>query len=265
MKQLRPKYKTWIRAKKTATFSVLTMISILGLFLLPFSIYALILLISAGVFGYISFILLYSSYLLSERGGNFQNKIHALLLSKLPDDGLILDIGCGNGNLAIKCAQGSEERTVKGVDYWGDNWEYSRKQCEINATLEGVSDRVSFEKGSASNLPYDDSSMDAVISCLTFHEVSDVSDKSICVQEALRVLKAEGCFAFFDLFNDAKYFPEQGAILEKIGQNRGIIEENDNVEDRLNLKFPLNQKKVLGSGKLLIGRKLGSTAKLTLA
>ena len=89
---------------------------------------------------------------------------------------------------------------ITGVDFWGQNWEYSKSVCEKNASLEGVSEHVSFQNGSASALPFEDGCFDVVISNLTFHEVRSVKDKKEAVREALRVLKPGGSFVFQDLF-----------------------------------------------------------------
>jgi ubiquinone/menaquinone biosynthesis C-methylase UbiE len=89
---------------------------------------------------------------------------------------------------------------VTGIDYWGPTWEYSQGVCETNARLEGVGDRVTFKKASASALPFEAGQFDAVVSNLTFHEVKDAKDKQEVIREALRVVKKGGKFSFQDLF-----------------------------------------------------------------
>ena len=75
--------------------------------------------------------------------------------------------------------------SLVGIDYWGDDWEYSKDICEKNAEYEGVSDRISFIKASASKLPFDDNEFDVVVSCLTFHEVKDENDKIKVFKEGI--------------------------------------------------------------------------------
>ena len=53
---------------------------------------------------------------------------------------------------------------------------------------------MTFQKASASKLPFADESFDVVVSNLTFHEVKDVKDKREVVREALRVVKKGGIF-----------------------------------------------------------------------
>jgi ubiquinone/menaquinone biosynthesis C-methylase UbiE len=131
-----------------------------------------------------------------------QTRVRDLLLARLDWDGngQALDIGCGSGALTISLAQKCAKARVVGIDYWGEQWGYSKSICEKNAAIEGASDRVTFQKASASKLPFDDNYFDAVVSNLVFHEVRDVKDKRELIREALRVVKKGGKFAFQDLF-----------------------------------------------------------------
>jgi len=101
---------------------------------------------------------------------------------------------------------------VPGIDYWAGKWEYSRAVCERNATIEGVADRVNFQKASASALPFEAGSFDAAVSNLVFHEVSDTNDKREVIKEALRVVRKGGAFAFQDLFRKRVYGDIEGLL-----------------------------------------------------
>jgi len=104
-----------------------------------------------------------------------QDHIWELVLAHLDwnGEGQALDIGCGNGALTIKLAQKYTKARVIGIDYWGKKWEYSKNTCERNAKIEGESERVTFQKASATSLPFDDGYFDAAVSNFVFHEVSD--------------------------------------------------------------------------------------------
>lgn len=52
--------------------------------------------------------------------------------------GKVLDIGSGNGVLAVELAQQNSQAEVMGIDYWGKDWEYSKEVCENNAKLGGI-------------------------------------------------------------------------------------------------------------------------------
>jgi ubiquinone/menaquinone biosynthesis C-methylase UbiE len=112
----------------------------------------------------------------------------------------VLDIGCGNAALTSKMAHKHSNAQIIGIDYWGKQWEYSKKACERNAKIEGVNGRVTFQKASALASPYKDESFDAIVSNLVFHEVRDAKDKREVVREALRVVRRGGKFTFQDLF-----------------------------------------------------------------
>jgi ubiquinone/menaquinone biosynthesis C-methylase UbiE len=99
-----------------------------------------------------------------------------------------LDIGCGSGALTIGLAKALSTAQVTGIDFWGADWEYSKDQCERNARIEGVARRATFVRQGAASLQFDAAAFDVVVSCLTFHEVRDVTDKSLVIAEALRVL-----------------------------------------------------------------------------
>ena len=131
-------------------------------------------------------------------------------------EGQALDIGCGNGPLVVALAQRHPQARVTGIDYWGKMWNYSKAVCERNAEIAGVADRTSFQKASASALPFEDGFFDAVVSNFVFHEVHDARDKRDLVQEALRVVKKGGSFAFHDYFQSKELYGEVKDLLETI-------------------------------------------------
>lgn len=118
----------------------------------------------------------------------------------LPDGGIGLDVGCGSGALTIAVAKKNPRADMIGVDIWSGRWsEYSRKLCEKNAAAEGVSN-VSFERGSAVQLPFADETFDAVTSNLVYHNIA-VRDRQALLLESLRVLKKGGTFSIHDVFS----------------------------------------------------------------
>jgi SAM-dependent methyltransferase len=158
--------------------------------------------IPAGLFLGVSVYFAHARRLFAPQGGNVQNQMLELVLANLDwnGEGRALDIGCGNGALAIKLARRYAKARVVGIDYWGGSWGYSKSACEVNARIESVDKRVTFQKASASALPFDDGYFDVVVSNFVFHEVKDASDKREVVREALRVVKRGGKFVFQDLF-----------------------------------------------------------------
>ena len=80
---------------------------------------------------------------------------------------------------------------------------------------------MSFQKASASALPFKDETFDASVSNLVFHEVSDSADKREVLREALRVVKKGGKFAFQDLFLIKRVYGETDDLIATV-QNWGI-------------------------------------------
>lgn len=190
-------YGNWVSTKLVVVPGVIGLFFVALAFLLPgLAIAALAFFLCALYFAY-------ARYQFSPQGKDLQTRIRNLLIDRTkgwPGSGRILDIGCGNGALSIDLAKAYPQAQVLGVDYWGGAWEYSKAVCDRNAELEGVADRVSFERASALELPYDDGAFDLVVSNLVFHEVHDAKDKRLLLKEAPRVVKPGGWFVFQDLF-----------------------------------------------------------------
>lgn len=176
------------------------------------------LLIPAAFFVLVAAFIFYVRFKLSPKAGNVQEAIWNLVIEYLDwnGEGRALDIGCGNGALAIKLARKHCKAQVLGIDYWGKKWDYSMGVCERNAALEGVSDRVTFQKGSAASLPFTEGYFDAAVSNFVFHEVGDVKDKRDVIREALRVIKKGGKFAFHDVFLVKQMYGDPDALLSTI-------------------------------------------------
>ncbi len=183
-----------------------------------FIIGAVLFLISLAYFAY-------ARHAFSSRGGNIQAKLWERVLDQLDWDGKgkAIDIGCGNGPLAIALAKRYPGGHVTGIDYWGKAWDYSKAVCGRNAEAAGVAGRTDFQKASASALPFKDGFFDAAVSNFVFHEVSDVQDKRELVREALRVIKKGGRFAFQDLFLAKELYGEVDDLLKTI-KEWGIAE-----------------------------------------
>jgi SAM-dependent methyltransferase len=192
----KPEYGNWV-SKRLVYVPGLASLALLGS-----ALFFPVLIIPAALFFVVFAYFAYARYQFAPQGRNVEDRIRELVLAHLDwnGEGRALDIGCGNAALTIKLAQKYPTAQVMGIDYWESKWEYSKNACERNAKFEGVSDRVTFQKASASALPFSDEYFDAVVSNLVFHEVSDAADKREVIREALRVVKKGGKFAFQDLF-----------------------------------------------------------------
>jgi SAM-dependent methyltransferase len=247
----KPNYGNWV-SKKVLYVCAITTIFLIGLSVLfwPFVI-GVVLCIIPLIY------LVYLYYEFSAKGGDLQSKIRCLILEHVGLDmaGRAIDIGCGNGALAIEVAKKYCKMQVIGIDYWSSRWDYSKRVCEKNASIEGVRERTTFQKASASILPFGDEDFDLAISNFVFHEVADSQNKREVIREALRVLKKGGKFAFQDLFRVKRLYGEIDDLLEAI-RGYGIAEVNfintsnsDFIPKALKLPF------MLGSIGIIYGTK----------
>lgn len=207
-----PDYGNWVPARRLYAFGAAAIFFLLLSFIFFAALPAAILFFA--VLAYQTF----ARHKLSLKGGNLQAQFRELLFDRFDWDGEgeALDIGCGNGPLTIAVAKKFPNARVIGIDYWGGRWEYSKRACEHNAEVEGVADRVTFQKASASALPFDDESFDAAVSNFVFHKVSDASDKREVIKESLRVVKKGGAFAFQDYFLRKRVYGDFENLLETI-------------------------------------------------
>ncbi|MCR9258903.1 MAG: class I SAM-dependent methyltransferase [Pseudomonadaceae bacterium] len=203
--------------------------------------------------------LVFVYYQFHDRGGAMQRKLWRLTLEHLHGyrqlTGDALDIGTGNGSLAVLSAMENPDLRVIGIDLWAPQWEYSLDDCRRNAQRAGVTRRCTFQRASAHALPYLDETFDYVMSHFVFHEVQAAPNKRTVVEEALRVLRKGGYFSFHDMFFDARLYGDASALLEAL---RALgVERVQLVETRqLTAASPLlRSKRILGNCAIVWGKK----------
>jgi SAM-dependent methyltransferase len=112
----------------------------------------------------------------------YEEQIIPLAVEELADWGRVLDIGCGEGQVAR--ALSSAGCVVTGIDPTARNLAIARQRGGGPAYVDG----------GAEALPFEDGSFDAVVACLVFEHIDDVD---AAVSEVSRVLRTGGRFAFF--------------------------------------------------------------------
>ena len=250
-------YGNWIRKKILLILGLCTL-GVGGLIIVPLGLIYRLIMAFLFVIILVSFLFpLYSYFMFSQKGGRFQEKVYNLIIQSLGTKGKvkILDIGSGNGVLAVILAQQQGEAEVIGIDYWGKDWEYSKSVCEKNAQIGKVETQVHFEKGDAAALEFADDTFDGVISNLTFHEVQTVADKREVVKEALRVVMPGGRFAFVDYFFDVKLYGKASEFEEYLKGLKLLQFEYKPLRDVMTIPLLLRHPKILGKVGIIYGRK----------
>jgi len=250
--------KSWVSKKMlglmTITWFLLVIISIV------FHKFSTVVIISIILSVLMTLLILYFSYAyykLSPKGGNIQSHVSGLVTERIDktSTGRLLDIGCGSGILSVELALKCPDLKINAIDYWGSMWGYSKEKCERLAKDYKVSDRISFERASASSLPFDNEIFDIVISNMVFHEVADTKDKREVIKEALRVLKEGGQFVFQDLLLSRKLYGNAEELIRYI-KDLGI--ENVSLiktKEQINIPYLLNGPMFFGDTAMLVGKK----------
>ena len=188
-------------------------------------------------------------YLFDFNGGGVMGDVHQFLIDHFPwessrkemgvsdGSGLILDIGCGAAALTNRVATAYPNSRMISMDYWGTEWSYAKDQCEKNAKLENVADRIAFQKGDAAKLDFEDAKFDGAVSNFVFHEVRSAKDKRDVVREALRVIKPDGAFAFQDMFGQKQVYGNMEEFIRTL-QEENMVREIHYI-DCIEKKIPI--------------------------
>lgn len=103
-----------------------------------------------------------------------------------------VDLGCGPGALSFALAENAHhDSSITGIDLSDDQINYAKKftgnfRCALD-----------FKKVSMDELPFEDNSMDIVMTSMALHETPPEVRRG-AVKEASRVLKKEGTFLLVD-------------------------------------------------------------------
>jgi len=110
--------------------------------------------------------------------------------------GTLVDIGCGPGYLIVDILKAFPQLSVIGVDIAEEMLQWAAG----NLSGPAFSKRISFRQGDIHELPFENGSVDFVVSTLSMHHWSEPSK---ALNEIHRVLKPEKRFLLFDLRRDS--------------------------------------------------------------
>ena len=251
----RPNYGNWVPIKMVLLFLLIFCIFCALAVLINTSITRMAFIVISVIFGVLFVYMGYAYWLFGKNDSELQKKLCNSLLDKLEWAGRdkALDIGTGSGRVAIYIAQRYPATHVLGIDYWGKPWTYSKITCDRNAEIEGVAERVSFQRANAVSLPFEDGEFDLVTSNFVFHSIKMVNRISL-IKEALRVLKNGGVFAFQDLFNK-QFYGKIGLFYETL-QTLELKElKLVDTSDFVYIPIALRTNHMVGNSKILYGIK----------
>jgi ubiquinone/menaquinone biosynthesis C-methylase UbiE len=251
----KPNYGNWVPRRMVMVLLILFCIFCALSILINIGIIRGILIAVSVVFGALSVYMIYAYWLFGRNDGELQKQLCNALLDRLDWDGQgkALDIGTGSGRVIIYLAKKYPLAYCVGIDYWGNPWTYSRDICDRNAKIEGVADRVNFQRASAVSLPFQDGEYDLVMSNFVFHSVR-VVNKMPLIKEALRVLKPGGSFAFQDLFNK-QFYGDMDNFYREL-QSWGLKEFRlVDSSDFVYIPLALRVEHMVGNAKILCGVK----------
>jgi len=143
----------------------------------------------------------------ASRRGKFVVWSQLLRDLKLKGDEHILDLGCGRGAVLLLAARHLTTGLAVGVDIWnrGDQSGNSEQATRLNAAAEQVSDRVELHTADMTALPFEDASIDVVVSNLALHNIKGREGRAKAVEEAVRVLRPSGRVLIADIWGTSDY------------------------------------------------------------
>jgi arsenite methyltransferase len=143
----------------------------------------------------------------SSKVGKFWIRDKLLNLISWRGDEQVLDIGCGRGLALIGAAHRLTTGHATGIDLWSakDLSNNSTHAVTENAKTEKVAAKISIKTGDARALPFPDESFEVVISMTAIHNINGKAERRRAIEQAVRVLKANGTLAIFDIFYAGTY------------------------------------------------------------
>lgn len=127
---------------------------------------------------------------------NFNDSLHG--------DEHILVVGCGTGRAVIELAKLLTTGHVTGIDISEQVSEDAPNHPSKNARIEGVKDRVKFQYGDPTDIPFEDATFDILTMDNVLHEIEEEDLKIQALSEAYRLLKPSGRLVMLEWIRNRK-------------------------------------------------------------
>jgi ubiquinone/menaquinone biosynthesis C-methylase UbiE len=127
-------------------------------------------------------------------------------LERLPSHGRILDVGCGGGHISRMLADWKTELQITGLDLSAEQIIRARHAAR------GYGDRLSYVVGTATSMPFEDNSFDALIS---IGSLKHWPDRSLGLRECIRVVRPGGTLVITETDRSCR-FEDMNRFVDRI-------------------------------------------------
>jgi ubiquinone/menaquinone biosynthesis C-methylase UbiE len=116
-------------------------------------------------------------------------------------------LAAGGGAVLLTVTKLLPHGRAVGIDLWktanqsGNALEVTKR----NAELEGVADRVDLQTADVRSLPFEDESLDLVLSSLASHNITDAQGRAKAIDEAVRLLRRGSRLLIVDIGATAEH------------------------------------------------------------
>jgi SAM-dependent methyltransferase len=162
-------------------------------------------------------------FIRTTRVGKFEVWAEILDGLRLRGDETVLDLGCGRGAVLLAAAKLLASGRAVGVDIWrADQTHNSQQNTLRNAELEGVADRVEVRTADITDLPFDNDSVDVIVSSLVVHNIPSPQARAKAISEAARVLRPGGRLVLADIWATRRHVRQLRELGWADARRRGL-------------------------------------------
>ncbi|MEN3318621.1 MAG: arsenite methyltransferase [Mycobacterium sp.] len=158
-------------------------------------------------------------FIRTTRVGKFEVWAEVLEGLRLRGDETLLDLGCGRAAVLLAAAKLLPKGRAIGIDIWrADQTDNSQR----NAEIDGVADRVEVRTADITELPFDDNSVDVIVSSLVVHNIPTPVARAKAISEAAQVLRPGGRLVLADIWATRRHVRQLRELGWTDARRRGL-------------------------------------------